>query len=162
METKSITIQVPEGMCIDREHSTFEKIVFKPIDTKPESWEEYCKNFKGRYYYIQDARNNIATSFTSSGSSGLISAYKNYVPSKEYAEAFLALMQLISLRQVWIGDWKPKANSSHWCMYYNIDTNNVDYGQLRISHALEFPTKEMLEEFFHCFKDLLEQAKILL
>ena len=42
METKELKIQIPEGYEIDKEKSTFEKIVFKKKDTNPRSWEEYC------------------------------------------------------------------------------------------------------------------------
>ena len=42
METKELKIQIPDGYEIDKEKSTFEKIVFKKKDTKPRSWEEYC------------------------------------------------------------------------------------------------------------------------
>ena len=44
METKEIKIEVPQGYEIDRQKSTFEKIVFKkvnPLSELPEDWEEY-------------------------------------------------------------------------------------------------------------------------
>ena len=34
MDTKELKIQIPEGYEIDKENSTFEKIVFKKKDTK--------------------------------------------------------------------------------------------------------------------------------
>ena len=163
METKELKIQIPEGYKIDKENSTFEKIVFKKKDTKPRSWEEYCKNFKGQYYYIQDNRDNIATSFTPDGY-GLVSAYKNYIPTKELTEAFLAMMQLMSLRQAWIGDWKPDWSSrysSNYCVVGVGDCFDVCIlGKCR--HALSFPTIEMATDFMDCFKDLLKVAKPLL
>ena len=39
METKELKITIPEGYEIDKEKSTFEKIVFKKKDTKPRSWK---------------------------------------------------------------------------------------------------------------------------
>ena len=163
METKELKIQIPEGYKIDKENSTFEKIVFKKKDTKPRSWEEYCKNFKGQYYYIQDNRDNIATSFTPDGY-GLVSAYKNYIPTKELTEAFLAMMQLMSLRQAWIGDWTPDWSSrysSNYCVVGVGDCFDVCIlGKCR--HALSFPTIEMATDFMDCFRDLLEIAKPLL
>lgn len=164
MEIKKLEFQIPEGYEINKEESTSEKIVFKKKDTKPRSWEEYCKNFKGQYYYIQDNRDNIATSFTPN-EYGLVSAYKNYIPSKELAEAFLAMMQLMSLRQAWIGDWKPDWNNIKQ-IKANILCNNgefiVAYFSDLISRPLSFPTKEMATDFMNCFKDLLEVAKPLL
>ena len=162
METKELKIQIPEGYEIDKENSTFEKIVFKKKDTKPRSWEEYCKNFKGQYYYIQNNRDNIATSFIPNGY-GLVSAYKNYIPSKELAEAFLAMMQLMSLRQAWIGNWEPNWKNpdiKKWCIIFECELK-VSYFYSN-SRALSFPTKEMAEDFMNCFRDLLEIAKPLL
>ena len=41
METKELKIQVPEGYEIDKEKSTFEKIVFKKVEKElPKSWED--------------------------------------------------------------------------------------------------------------------------
>ena len=170
METKELKIQIPEGYVIDKENSTFEKIVFKKKEnTKPRSWEEYCSNFKGCYYYIQDNRDNIASSFTPNG---FISSYKNILPSKELAEAFLAMMQLVSLRHDWINkwsidrgmsdDWEPDwSNVKNWCIAYCLNEINVlQYSS--ISQSLSFPTKEMATDFVNCFKDLLEIAKPLI
>ena len=43
METKELKITIPEGYEIDKDNSTFEKIVFKKKDTKPRSWKEYLE-----------------------------------------------------------------------------------------------------------------------
>lgn len=161
METKELKIQIPEGYEIDKEKSTFEKIVFKKKEnTKPRSWEKYCDNFKGQFYYIQDNIDNIATSFTPCG---LVSEYKNYIPSKELAEAFLAMMQLMSLRQAWIGDWKPCWNGRtiHYCIVCFNNGYTIN-GCAQCCHALSFPTKEMAEEFMNYFRDLLEVVKPLI
>ena len=46
METKELKITIPEGYEIDKDNSTFEKIVFKKKDTKPRSWKEYFEQYK--------------------------------------------------------------------------------------------------------------------
>lgn len=163
MKENELKITIPEGQEIDwQESAKQEKIVFKKKDTKPRSWEEYCEDFKGQYYYIQDNIDNIATSFTTNG---LVSAYKNYVPSKELAEAFLAMMQLMSLRQAWIGDWKPDWNNfkqQKVCILCNngefVDGTPIDL----VSRPLSFLTKEMARDFMNCFKDLLNTARPLI
>lgn len=100
-------------------------------------------------------------SFTSTG---LISAYKNILPTKELADASLAMMQLMSLRQAWIGDWKPDWScgySSNYCVVGAGDRFDVCIlGKCR--YALSFPTIEMAKDFMNTFKDLLEVAKPLL
>ena len=52
METKELKIEVPEGFEIDREKSTFEKIVFKKVERDlPKRWED-LKTIKGYYVHI--------------------------------------------------------------------------------------------------------------
>ena len=162
METKELKIQIPEGFEIDKENSTFEKIVFKKKDNRPRSWEEYCDNFRGTFYYILDDREGFGTSFTPTG---IISEYKNILPSKELAEAFLAMMQLMSLRQEWIGDWKPDWDnvcSDKYCILgkHNNDFEIRDLNTVRCQ--LSFPTEEMAVDFRNCFKDLLNVARLLI
>lgn len=49
MKNKELKIEIPDGYEIDRENSTFEKIVFKKIESKlPKSWEE-LKIISGYY-----------------------------------------------------------------------------------------------------------------
>lgn len=172
METKELKIEIPLGYEIDKEKTTFEKIVFKKKDSKPRSWEEYCKKFKGRYYYIQDEIRNINVSFTPTG---LCPEYKNILPSKELAEAFIAMMQLMSLREDWIhkwsvdngmiDDWRPDWDSTLVDKHCITNTSNknicVDIYVCTIK-SLSFPSREMAEDFMNCFKDLLEIAKPLI
>ena len=44
---KELKIIPPIGYEIDRQKSTFEKIVFKKIPENPKTWEEYCELTKG-------------------------------------------------------------------------------------------------------------------
>lgn len=166
MEPKSIQIITPEGYEIDKEKSTFEKIVFKPIDSRPRSWEEYCKQQKAnnkKGYYINSAGCNLDK--TSWNTCSTTDFWRNVLPSEELAKAFLAMMQLMSLRQAWIGDWKPDWDNAYLRKYCIEGEEN---GNFRIDalclmrSPLSFPTKQMAEEFLDCFKDLIEQAKLLI
>ena len=58
---KELKIDIPEGYEIDKENSTFERIVFKKKYTYPKSWEEFCENKPTTYeeYYISLLRNYI-------------------------------------------------------------------------------------------------------
>jgi hypothetical protein len=164
METKELKIQVPEGYEIDKEKSTFEKIVFKKKDNKPRSWEEYCKKSKGKsLYYINEngieAEIGIDYAFRE-----LDPSVKNTIPSKELAEAFLAMMQLMSLRQAWIGDWEPDWDNRDITKYC-IDICNENFAVYSFGNyrrPLSFPTYEMAIDFMNCFEDLLEIAKPLI
>ena len=163
METKSIVIDIPDGMCIDESKSTFEKIVFKKKDTKPRSWEEYCNNYVGKVFYI-DKNSDICGGDETWG--GLFRKKdKNTLPSKELAESFLAMMQLMSLRQAWVGDWEPDWDnvcSDKYCILgkHNNDFEIRDLNTVRCQ--LSFPTEEMAGDFRNCFKDLLNVAKPLI
>jgi len=165
METKELKITIPEGYEIDKEKSTFEKIVFEKKDTKPRSWEEYCKQqvtSDKEGYYISDVDCMITKA-----SWNLCSKYNNWrtvLPTKELAEAFLAMMQLMSVRQTWIGDWQPDWKddvSKKWCIVFLEDKLKVDFFVYN-ALPLSFPSKEMATDFMNCFKDLLNIAKPLI
>ena len=161
METKELKITIPEGQEIDwQESAKQEKIVFKNINTKPKSWEEYCNNFSGELFYFSN-RNSIESVVTSDGMSYTA---KDYLPSKELAEAFLAMMQLMSLRQAWIGNWEPDWNDETRVKWNIICLQNQVClcDSLIKSRVLSFPTKEMAIDFMNCFRVLLEIAKPLI
>lgn len=167
METKELKITIPEGQEIDWQKSAKqEKIVFKKIDNKPRSWEAYCKQHATTVTncYFIDNDSNVRVSAWHPNV--LSYRYKNTLPSKELAEAFLAMMQLMSLRQAWIGDWKPDWSSEtdkwHLIAEYNKVKLCVSGQFSHVSHPLSFPTKEMALDFINCFKDLLAVAKSLI
>ena len=100
---KEIKIEVPDGYEIDRENSTFETIKFKEKKGLPMSWEE-LGHVKG-YYMWEDCTITDANCITSPRN-------RNVWPTKELAEAALALSQLLQLRDRWNGDWKADWNLS--------------------------------------------------
>ena len=165
METKELKIQIPEGYEIDKENSTFEKIVFKKKDDKPRSWGEYYEQQianKKHGYYIDDADcSSVSVVWNEYAGAN---KWRNVLPSKELTEAFLAMMQLMSLRQAWIGDWEPDWKDETRVKFIIICLENqVLFQNTYItSRGLSFPTIEMAKDFMDCFKDLLEIAKPLL
>ena len=170
METKELKITIPEGQEIDwQESAKQEKIVFKKKDTKPRSWEEYCKNNKDKQVWFVKEGSNIGGCHLMCRP---INQDKNTLPTKELAEAFLAMMQLMSLRQAWIDDWKPEWNkcTDKYCITNSCSTPENLYMEVLNfkpsyqlkwfeTRPLSFPTEEMAKDFMNCFKDLLEVAK---
>lgn len=159
METKELKITIPEGQEIDwQESAKQEKIVFKKKDTKPRSWEEYCcqqqTNCKEGYCI------NSVTSEIQEINWGLCTcSWKTVLPSEELAEAFIAMMQLMSLRQAWIEGW----NSNLFGYAIMLDAKR----DIMVSHAiyhraLTFPDRNMAVDFMNCFKDLLNAARPLI
>ena len=71
------------------------------------------------------------------------------------------MMQLMSLRQEWIGDWQPDWGKGNYCVAAT--NSNISAGVLvNFTHPLSFPTQEMAADFMNTFKDLLEIAKPLI
>lgn len=151
---KEIKIEVPEGYEIDKENSTFEKIVFKEKEGLPMSWED-LGDVKG--YYI-DSMSEISNISCPS-----INHAKNTWPTRELAEAALALSQLLQLRDRWNGDWRPDLTSEE--DVYGI---GVIYGKLSkvdtllFARVLIFKTEKLRDKFAKHFEDLIETAKPLL
>lgn len=155
METKEFKIQVPKGYEIDKEKSTFEKIVFKRKEL-PKSWEDlmtvkgYCVS---TYSKIEDCSEEFYT----------YKENKNIFPTKEEAEACLALAQLCQLRDRYNDGWKPNwddGGEKH-CVYFH--DNEINSAYTYSSHrVLTFKTQELRDKFLENFKDLIETAKPLL
>lgn len=155
METKELKIQIPEGYEIDKEKSSFENIVFKKKNSKPRSWKEYSEQQRNKTHFVLGY--DVAGGYSSRR--GIYESGYCTVPSKELAEAFLAMMQLMSLRQAWIGDWN--SNRLGYAIILGVTRDimisyNIDH------RALTFPDKKMAVDFMNCFKDLLEIAKPLI
>jgi len=163
METRELKIDVPEGYEIDKEKSTFEHIVLRKISNSlPRSWDEYCRQQKDMGltgYYL----NNTKINECSWRDMSIPSNWSSVLPSRELAEAVCALMQLMSLRQAWIGDWEPNWDgyTCHHCIV-TIENKYCVQQYYDSYRALSFPTSEKAEDFMNTFKDLLEIAKSLI
>lgn len=170
MEQKEMKITCPDGYEIDKEKSTFECIVFKPIKKElyktweklPKTWAEFCKthNTQGNEYWI---RNNSSLQQVAGARNRDIDADRNLMPSKELAEAMIALCQLMQLRDCYNNDWTPdwsEVNSKYDILFVNneITTYSTSYTQ----RVLSFKSEELRDEFLKNFKDLIEIAKPLL
>ena len=157
METKEFKIQAPEGYEIDRENSTFEKIVFKKEERKlPKKWED-LENVNGHYV---DSWGDVRCYY---GVNTPDHTNKNIFPTKEEAEACVALAQLCQLRDKYNGGWKPDWNdgTNKYSIYFTRD--EIDGVCEYCSHrVLAFKTLELRDKFVENFRDLIEIAKPLL
>ena len=158
METKNI-INIPEGYEIDKEQSTERQIVLRKIDNRVRSWEEYCDKMEGKdsYYFNEIVGKICSAKFKEDF---ILSEFVN----DEDVVAFVAFSKLRKLRKQWIGEWKPDYNNYNEVKFTIITAENeISKGErYTVSCSMSFPTEEMRDEFFNCFKDLLEQAKTLL
>lgn len=143
---KELKIIPPIGYEIDRQKSTFEKIIFKKIPENPKTWEDYCTLMKGKTVYYTNC-NTITVS-------GFSDAHDKFV-TKKRADQFIALGKLLQLRDYWV---KRSKFEDAICIYtWNdglIATDDCDINE----YALTFPTQEMADKFITCFRDLIKQA----
>jgi hypothetical protein len=160
MNTKELKIEVPEGYEVDKEKSTFEKIVFKKIKVElPKTWDEFCEQNP-----IENSEFFIDTlSCIRSTSSSYHFRQKFFLSTKEDAKAHLALIQLHRLRDIYRQGWKPNWNDKNdkYCINYAggiIRIYPLWYSQC----FLAFQSKEIAEQFVENFKDLIEKAKELI
>lgn len=156
---KNLKITTPEGYEIDKENSTFENIVFKPIEKElPKSLIElgeiigYYTNGFGRTTkttYSRIEQHNLSTQLFA---------------TKEQAEASLALAQLSQLREVYRDGWKPdwmNITQNKYCLYfYNGKIYEATFNRIQV--FLSFQSAEVRDLFLENFRDLIEQAKPLM
>ena len=148
---KEIKIKIPEGYEIDKENSTFEKIVFKEIFQKyPKSIEDV----KGRAWYISSGGTlNYAPNF-----------YKYNLSTEKRAKAFLALMQLVELRDAWNQVDEGKDFVYGGCNYViDFFDDKLQSNVATYSHCvLHFRKEKTRDKFIIEFKELIEEAKELI
>ena len=146
---KFVEIQIPEGHEIDKDNSTFEKIVFKKIESK---YPLSVKEIDDRDFYVgssgdvwwNDDSNNI-----------------NQVSSRERAEALLALIQLVELRDACNDidgskDWDYD-NDNH---VIRIRNNRIGRSRWsRMYNTLHFRKESTRDWFLETHYKLIETAK---
>ena len=150
---KTIKITPPEGYEIDKEKSTFDKIVFKKIENNlPMSWEE-LKRVKG--YYVSSDLDMLYCNYYPTRK-----VTRNLFPTEEEAKAMLAMAQLCQLRDAWNSGWKPdwEENTQKYCI---VSYKSILYRDIHCnaSRVMAFKTRELRDKFMETFKDLLEEAK---
>jgi hypothetical protein len=162
---KEMKIEVPSGMEIDKENSTFECIKFKPIKKKlPKTWEEFCKTSKRK---PQEAWIEYDSEIQVVGKDGCFTKNcvedRNLLPNRQYAEAIRALCQLIQLRDCYNDGWIPDWNTIEDKYCIEVAQNEITrYAYKTTSRILAFKSDKLRDEFLNNFIDLLEVAKPLL
>lgn len=158
---KSVTITAPEGYEVDKERSSFEKIVFRALPDKglPKTWEELGEIY-GYYVDSNSCVDNLPIApFPTRQRT------RNTWPTLEEAEASIALAQLCQLRDRYNGGWKPDwgKESGEFKHCINIECGKITTNRWNTTqHVLAFKTPELRDEFMKNFADLIEKAKPLL
>jgi hypothetical protein len=155
---KTLNIEIPKGYEIDRETSTFEKIVFKEIKKEmPKSWYELRK-IDG--YYGSSATLSI------NKAEGYVTAPQNrsIFVTKEQVEAAIALAQLSQLRKVyrqgWEPDWNHPTEKKHGIFFGEGEPAITAF--FNTNCFLSFQTEEIATQFLANFRDLIIKARPLM
>ena len=155
---QTIEIEVPEGKKAVWKDN---KVVFEDITHKmPKTWEEFCETVPTTPYndsYIQ-LDSTISTYTTSINIYRREGNDRNLLPSKEAAEAHLALMQLHQLRDCYRQGWTPKDRSKHFGIVRTINGECDITEYIGLTGFLSFETRELAEDFLYNFKDLIKKA----
>lgn len=156
---QTIEIEVPEGYKAVYNKDT-QKVEIVKVNL-PKSWEEFCDMFpkNTREYFINEGSCMTGCSKERRH----INIDKKVLPNIETAEAFLALMQLIQLRDCYWQGWKPnwKKACEKYCIYYEND-NISPFNNIYNSRVLSFQSEEIRDEFLKNFSELIEKAKELI
>lgn len=144
---KELKVEIPQGYEIDKEKSTFEKIVFKKNDNRPETWEDYCKLNQLKDSFVPVYGNCSAEC----SHTGLYDEFH----TEERTEQFIALGKLLQLRDYWV-------NTDEECRYAISGCKSgvitIYTTESHLPNALKFPTDEMATRFVKCFRKLIQQA----
>lgn len=165
MKEKELKIDIPEGYEIDKDNSTFERIVFKKKENiKPRSWKEFCENSQiiNEEYFIYS---NSRISNTLDKQSRDCIKDRNLCKTEEEAEAFLALIQLKRLWHEYVDNYSGKVNDYYFINCFS-SINGCEFTVLQscsvISKFLfKFPSRELAEDFLNNFKDLFIKISFL-
>ena len=132
-----------------------DQIIKENTKSKQIEWKDFGK-IEG--YYIGSQSKSYNYEFPSSNS-----ANRNIFPTKEEAEACLALSQLCQWRDKYNGNWQPDYTSmdTKYQIYFYRGQISKD-NHLSTSFVLTFKTSEIRDKFLEDFSELINQAKSLL
>ena len=154
----TLSINPPEGFEIDKEKSypNSNEIVYKPIENRlPEKWDDFY-NLKG--YYLDTWCNIYKYEKGRARETN-----KNVWPTKELAEASLALCQLVRFRDAWNEGWQPDWTDNEHKYNLRVFCNEIEIEfSCFTRYVLSFKTEEIRDKFAKTFKELIKTAKPLL
>ena len=131
--------------------------LLKEKDNRVRSWEEFKEKYTNDigYVYIEETNTNITT---------FVPLYIEDQLTPHEAKALAAFSKLLKLRRDWIGEWEPDwedMNTSYgviWANKNKIQANTA----CTLTRTLSFPDYKMAKDFLETFRNLIEEAKILI
>jgi hypothetical protein len=143
---------------LDKDTDTVRTIYRKKAPVLPARWEDIRESKEG--WYIDG---NSVISRTHAVRHILGGTDRNSLPTKELAQAMLAMCQLLYLRDIYRQGWVPDWTDDSY-KYEIIYNEGQLYKDELMYHAspMSFQSEEIRDLFMKNFADLLEQAKELL
>ncbi len=130
--------------------------LLKEKDGKAKSWSEYINKYLGSHGY---SYNMTANMIIHSGTP----IYTADQLTQHEAKALAAFSQLLKLRRDWIGEWEPDwTDSNDKFILYRSENEVSICTTCTTAGGLSFPIKQTAKEFLDTFRDLIEEAKILI
>lgn len=124
METKELKIEIPKGYEIDKDHSTFECIKFKPIK-KDITYEDVCNTlFKNNTGYFMDQYGKV--NFYNIGTNR---SNANNAPNGRQLKKLLALNQLLNIAEYY------NRNTAKLNIRYRIGYDSINYCYKVVTYA---------------------------
>lgn len=126
----------------------------------PNTWEEFKENYPIKKGECFSSTSGEIIEYEVRIGTHRLDIDKTALPSREYAEAVIALCQLIQLRDAYNQEEIP-INGTKYIIYNTI----IGIRKTVVTHScpvLSFKTAKLRDRFFDNFKDLIETAKILL
>lgn len=151
-------IVIPEGYELQK-FNDYEYRIIKKEAELPKSWEEFCNTHPVKENECwTDAYSTVINSYFKGEKRA--EEWKNLLPDKTYAEAILALCQLIQLRDCYRQGWKPDWDDNDIKSMIGYHRNCVSCSNVSYSaHILTFQSNKIRNKFFDNFKDLIEKTK---
>ena len=129
--------------------------LLKEKGSRVKSWEDFAKKYDTAYIVNETSAFPIEANVFCTGSQLTV----------HEAKALAAFSKLLKLRRDWIGEWEPDWKNGEQKKYVLecIECWGIRiYIQGTYRRNLSFPTQQMAREFFDTFRDLIEEAKILI
>lgn len=129
--------------------------LLKEKDSRVKSWEEFVnKHLKSNSFFYNEGI--VTQTISPYGLSEQLTPHE--------ARALAAFSKLLKLRRDWIGEWEPdwkNTNVSYGVIW--VDKNEPKANTAcTLSRSLSFPDYKMAKEFLGTFRNLIEEAKILI
>lgn len=123
MKNKTLKITPPEGYVIDREKSTIDEIVFKPVKKKL-TYEDIVEElFAGKSFYYINQNGYIRKSVHGVGLSD-----PNNCASSKQAEKILALNMMMNVAKYLNGEWEVGDSFGYNRSYWTLRASNWGLG----------------------------------